>query len=678
MKHIILYIKKIIAFLMFVLESCITAISEDLQLLAFLLIVTVPDIIIKIRTDMPIFNLRSLLFNFAWFCLIVALSYNYKTKRSRTVYLCVMTTIVYLLTYSNLLYYQFYEDFLSLSLIKQLSLFFDVADATAVKVSTFDFYYWFIFALIFILLIIVSRLFKREHQNLETRNFNRLNFLRLALFAFITGILMLAPANYSQAQKFWNRPIVVQDFGLFNYHILDIYQSLGVFINHTPSEEEYTEFLAYISERNGEKIENEYTNILQGKNIIVIHAESIENFLINQKVYDVEGNLIEITPNINRLANEGLYFSNFYSQQSIGTSADSEFVFNTSLLPVNNGTIFMTHFDHKYVTTQSLLKEQGYQTLYMHGNNGSFWNRNTMYPILGYDTFYDKKAYEFDEEQEIGLGINDDLFFQQSIEYLAQTEAPYWATLITLTNHTPWAEIDKYITKDEMDVVEPAIDCATLDLYDPNGEKDATTCRYLKSARYSDWALGRFLDELEDRGMLDNTAIVLYGDHPAKLPLDEMELFYEAVGLYEDMEMSSLQYATLAHVPFIIWDKAIEHREVDTIMAEYDAGPTLQNMLGIKNIYALGNDIFSVENNIVPFINGNWTDGIIYYSYRDEKYHIIDEELYPEELIEKMILEDDYINKQMDTVIELINVSNMINKYDLIYFHEQKLKKERG
>lgn len=661
MRYVSLYIKKIIAFIMFVLESCIASISEDLQLLLFFIYISIPEIVIKIRTNMAIFNLRTLFFNLAWICLIIALSYNYKTKRSRTTYFCVILSIIYLLTYGNLVYYQFYTDFLSLSLIKQLGLFFDVADATKVNISLFDLFYWIIFALIFASLIIVPKLKRKEHLQQEIRVFHRLNFLRLAFMVFVLGILMLAPANYSQAQKFWNRPIVVEDFGLINYHILDIYQSINVFISHTPSEEEYTEFLNYMKEKNLEIIENEYTNILKGKNIIVIHAESLENFLIYEEVLDVEGEMIEITPYFNKLAREGLYFSNFYTQQSIGTSADSEFVFNTSLLPVNNGTVFLTNFDHKYVTTQSLLQEEGYVTMYFHGNNGSFWNRSSMYKVMGYDVFYEGKSFEFDEEQILGMGISDKEFFLQSIEYLKESDEPYWATLVTLTNHTPWPDEDKYLTYDGLKI-EPEIDCDILQL------EDTATCRYLKSSRYADYAFGLFWEKLEEEGMLENTAIVVYGDHPAKLPIKEMELFY-------DREMSSLEYTAITHVPFIIWSKDIEPKQIDKIMAQYDVGPTLQNMLGIKNDYALGNDIFSIEDNIVPFINGDWTDGIVYYTYRNDKYYIMDEN-YTEEMIEAMIYEEDYINKNNERVSKIIEMSNMINKYNLIEYHEKKLKEE--
>jgi len=673
MKRFSDFIKKLIAFIMLIFESCVSALTEDILLMVFLIVAIIPNLLIKIMCDMPIFNLRSLMFNLAWFCLVVALSYNYKRKKSRLIYFGVVTFLMYLLIYANILYNRFYEgSFLSLSLIKQLRLLPDVADAPASSISLFDVLYWIFFfiALGLLIYLTIKKQNKAIYKNKQRMFMNKLNFLRTALFFFVFGIVLLAPANYSQATKLWNRPIVVQDFGLYNYHILDIIKSVDVFIEHEPDEDDYDTFLAYFQEKNRNAKTNEYTNILKGKNIIVIHAESLENFLINLRVLDLEGNEVEVTPNFNRLAREGLYFSNFYSQQSIGTSADSEFVFNTSLLPVNNGTVFLTHFNRTYVTTQSLLQDQGYVTMYMHGNNGSFWNRDVMYTVLGYDLFLDKSAYTFNENQTIGLGISDYEFFQQSISYLANTNEPYYATLITLTNHTPWMDVDKYVIK-ENGVEVPDIDCEAIS---ENFDK-ATTCRYLKSARYMDWALGEFLNEMENRDLLENTAVVVYGDHPAKLPKSEIETLF---GLEEGM--TKLEYNAFTRVPFIIWyPEAIEPKEVTMVMGEYDAGPTLQNMLGIKNQYALGNDIFNLKENIVAFINGDWTDGIVYYSYNRDDYYITNPN-YTEEDIQTMILEKNYINMRNDQVAQIIEMSNLINKYDLIGYHQEKLrgKRDRG
>ena len=128
---------------------------------------------------------------------------------------------------------------------------------------------------------------------------------------------------------------------------------------------------------------NDYTDIFKGKNVIVIHGESIQQFCMETYI-----NGAELTPNLNKLAKEGLYFKNFYAQESVGTSSDSEFTFSTSLMPASSGTVAINYWDRDYTTIQKMLKNDGYYTFSMHGNNGSYWNRLNLHSSLGYDKFY--------------------------------------------------------------------------------------------------------------------------------------------------------------------------------------------------------------------------------------------------------------------------------------------------
>ena len=121
----------------------------------------------------------------------------------------------------------------------------------------------------------------------------------------------------------------------------------------------------------------------------------------------------EVTPNLNRLAKEGLFFSNFYSQVSVGTSSDAELTFNTSLMPTKSGTAFVSYSDRTYLGLPKYFNDLGYYTYSMHANNGNFWNRKAMHAQLGYKKFFDKSKYKVDKENIIGLGLSDKEFFNQ-------------------------------------------------------------------------------------------------------------------------------------------------------------------------------------------------------------------------------------------------------------------------
>ena len=181
-------------------------------------------------------------------------------------------------------------------------------------------------------------------------------------------------------------------FGIYSYHVNDLIKSIEpkvvALFGYDNALKQFKEY--YTLEK--PQIKNEYTNIFQGKNIIAIHAESIQNFVIGMKF-----NGIEVTPNLNKLAANGIYFDNFYTQVSVGTSSDTEFTLNTSLMPANIGTAFGNYFDKEYVSIPKLLKEKGYYTFAMHGNNADYWNRRVMHANLGYDRLYGKSDYNIDE-----------------------------------------------------------------------------------------------------------------------------------------------------------------------------------------------------------------------------------------------------------------------------------------
>ncbi len=426
---------------------------------------------------------------------------------------------------------------------------------------------------------------------------------------------------------------------------------------------------------------NMYTNIFKGKNVIVIHAESIQNFLIsddNRNGEPAKFNGIEVTPNLNKMAREGLYFSNFYSEESAGTSSDTEFTFNSSLLPASSGTVFMNYFDREYVTTPKLFKELGYYTASMHANMSSAWNRQNVHPKLGYDgLYYYKDSYEIDEK--IGLGLSDSSFFRQSVSHIKDIDSKYdnWYTLlIMLTNHTPFSDITRWEEENnrvyEVDYKYEVVDEVT-------GEKtvvsapymeDTTLGNYIKSAHYADASIGEFIDSLDKEGLLDDTVIIIYGDHDSKIKKTFFEKYYNYDHINDDIldednenyiEIDDYFYELNRSVPFIVWTKDMKdtkyNKEVTKVMGMVDCQPTIGNMFGFSNKYALGHDIFNIEENVVVFPSGNWLTDKIYYNSAKEAYRIIDP---------KSEITMDYINYYKDYSEKIIDISNNIITYDLI------------
>ena len=475
---------------------------------------------------------------------------------------------------------------------------------------------------------------------------------------------MLTGTDLSRLNKQWNREYVVMQFGIYVYQTNDLVASLKPQISPLFGvDSAIKEFVQYYSENKNEKSTNRYTNIYEGKNILVIHAESIQNWLIDEKI-----NGVEITPNLNRLSKEGMYFSNFHSQESVGTSSDTEFTFSTSLLPVTSGTVFVSYWDRDYsYSTANLLKDKGYYTFSMHGNNCSMWNRNNMHGKLGYDKFYCyTSAYEIDDV--IGLGLSDKSFFRQSVDIIKEIDKEndkFYGVLLMLTNHTPWSDISDISTFD-----------VTMHYNDPEtGEEkiadylEGTTIGdYIKSANYADAAIGEFINGLDEAGILDDTVIVIYGDHDAKIKASEYVRYYNYDPVTDEIKDSESEdykmidyytYELNRAVPFIIWTKNNQYSmNVTEVMGMYDVQPTLGNMFNFYNPYAIGHDIFSITDNVVIFPNSNWLTNKMYYnSQKDEGVAL--------SLSEPVSA--DYITNYNMIAEKKISISDKIIVYDLFY-----------
>ena len=600
------------------------------------------------------FQVRSIFFDMGFVILLVGLSFLVKEKRRKFYYM--FSTILMVATcVTNSLYYNYYESFISFSLLATSVFVKDVGDAvTEMVIRPCDLsYLWLIVGM-----IIAFRM-KKEKIILNKKKC----LIPLGLAAVMMGIGCAMPPynSFMRLYKFWNRVMVLDSWGPYIYQVDDLIQSLKPkFNNIFGYDKALKDTKDYYSENKKTLKANQYTGIFEGKNVIAIHAESLQDFTLG---LELNGN--EVTPNINRLVKTGIYFDNFYAQVGVGTSSDTEFTYSSSLLPSNNGTVFVNYYNDHFITMQNLLKDKGYYVFSMHGNVGDFWNRNAMHINMGYDKMYDKSSFVIDEEY--GLGLSDASFFRQVVPMIKDINdnvgKPYYGTLITLTNHTPWPDVNKY---DELDLgIDEVIDGEIV-----HRDYLNTTImgRYLKSVNYMDKAIGSFLDDMDKEGLLDNTVIIVYGDHDARIPKNQYEYMYNYDPVTDEVyseddenytEFNEYDYELSKNIPLIIWTKEMTKGvEVDTPMGMIDALPTIGNMLNVYNKYALGKDIMSIKKDegIIVFKDGSFiTDKVYYNAKSNESY-----------MISSSIIESDYISKRSEYADKLIEISNNIITYDLI------------
>ena len=570
----------------------------------------------------------------------------------------------------NSVYYTFYTSFASVSMLSLTQYIGDVGDAVVENVLQLkDMVY--IFAPI-ALTVVHFRLKKKSYyKKIELKSDRKKRMLKTlgcSVVMLVVFLVTMTSLDVSRFIKQWNKEYIVMRFGIYVYQANDLVISVQPKINsmfgYDKARKEFEEYFA----EEKPVTTNEYTNMFEGKNVIVIHAESM---MTNAMYLTFNGQ--EVTPNLNKIAKSGLFFSNFYSQVSVGTSSDSELTYNTTLMPTKSGTAFVSYSDKTYISTPKLLGEKGYYTFSMHANTAAFWNRQAMHKTLGYDRFYSKADYIVDKENVIGLGLSDKHFFAQSIEKIKEINEEHekwYGLLIMLSNHTPFSDVDKY-GEFPVDIVETVVNAEGVEEQVTYPYMEGTKLgNYFKSLHYADNALGELMDGLNQNGLLENTVVVIYGDHDARLSRKEYERLYnynfdtktfidENDEAYR--EYDSYQYELGRKVPFIIWSKDMEekgiNKEISNVMGMYDVMPTLGNMLGFNNPYALGHDIFEIgENNIVVFPNGNWVTNKMYYNSQKAAYLSLSDQVITEEEIAN---NSEYANK-------LLDVSNNIIVFDLL------------
>lgn len=643
--------------------------KTNILFLTFVITSLINALLLRAVTVKNVLDISPILADLAVILLIGSFGYVFKPKKQFR-YFFVFSLVFTLICVVNSVYYNNYVSFASFSLLKSSAQLLGVTDAVVENVMELK---DFMFLFQPVILIFVHRYLKGKgyYSKVAEAEVGKERLLNTVVVGLITlgfFISTLTSTDIGRLNKQWNPNLIMMKFGAYTYQFNDLFATLKSEINPLFGYDEAAKtFREYYGE-NKERQTNAYTDIFKGKNVIAIHAESIQNFLL-----ETSFNGEYVTPNLRKLASEGLYFSNFYAQESVGTSSDSEFTYSTSLLPASRGTVFVNYFDRDYTSIQKLLKEQGYYVFSMHGNNCTFWNRNAAHMSLGYDKFYcHKESYQLDEK--IGLGLSDKSFFKQSTEIIKQIKkehSKFYGTMIMLSNHTPfnddgtaYSDLDvqaKYTVINEEGVEEERIV--------PYLE-DTKIGYYFKSAHYADEALGEFINSLDEAGILEDTVLVIYGDHDAKLKKSEYNRFYNYNPETDDLldesdpnyvKVDYYQYELNRSVPFIIWTKDKKYQKtVDEAMGMIDVLPTLGNMLGIYNEYALGKDIFSLkegEQNVVVFPDGNWLTNTMYYSRSKEEVKLLD----PEETIST-----EFVEKNKAYAEQLISISDSIIVHDLI------------
>ena len=475
-------------------------------------------------------------------------------RKNRRIKLFVVYCIISGILFVDILYFMYFGFMPS---IRELLL---ITQIGKVKQSV----YYALNPVCFLMLIDIPIIYilLRRAKYVESEKINRNPNFLIVLFMLITVFLFLFPNNISKASFLFNR------YGIYAYHFYDLYDS---FHNNEEDLDGKTEYTGYVNKKgkNGK-----YFGIAEGKNIIIIQLESFQDFLVN-RFYNGQ----ELTPNINNLLEEDyIYFDRYYQQVGCGNTSDCEFITLNSMHSLGKRSIYKEFYDNTFYSLPIMLKEKGYKTTIFHGNDANFWNRDMIYPSMGVDNFVSFEDFEPDEI--ISFGLSDRSFFEQSFEFLKKLKGPFFTLLITLTSHNP------YYLPEELQKIEI--------LPEHQGTLFAD---YLNAVHYTDEELGRFINELKNSGIYDNSMIILYGDHSGLYPFNKetQEVMIDLLG-YE------YSYDEALNIPLIFKIPGSGLTETNSIVAgQIDFTPTVLNLLGIIETEGVlfGQDLNNSEDGFV-------------------------------------------------------------------------------
>ncbi len=396
------------------------------------------------------------------------------------------------------------------------------------------------------------------------------------------SVLLIAILIASSSISTVSRSVTNQEF--FSYHVKDI---VNYFFGNTDAVLASSQDFAY-----EKSIGGPLYGVAQGRNLIVIQVESFQNFLINR-----EYNGVEITPNLNKLiADDSIYFDNYYMQVAMGNTSDAEFATNNSLYGSEEYCTYALYDNNHYRGLPVLLAEKGYDVAAFHGYKKEFWNRSGAYRALGFKKFYSEKDYDYDEV--VGFGIRDDDFFKQSVDYIQKMKQPFYSFLVTLSNHHPFP-----LPGGEEPIPPKKGDEGTL-VYD-----------YLNSARFTDKCIGEFIEELKASDLYDNSVIAIYGDHFGLTAGDPgiQKSMTKLLGKKYDVD-------EMARIPLIIHVPGEEVTQTISISGgQMDFLPTIAYLMGFESLDTLylGQNLMTAKSGFVAegiyFPKGSFVKDNVFY-----------------------------------------------------------------
>lgn len=459
--------------------------------------------------------------------------------------------------------------------------------------------------------IIYFLLYKYVTHIKERKSLIILSFLSLGVLCTLgTSISLNQKYNYAFENDFLNvespegRFVKMTDhvqyirhFGIPQYLYRDIREAFSwKLMANSFDKNKIAQLTSFVEEYSQNK-KNDYTGLFQGKNVIMVLCESLYPSAINA----------ELTPTLHSLQNKGYNFTEHYAPLFEYNTADSEFISLTGMLPsINYGLTNYSFSNNNYSNSlPNLFKKQGYNVNSFHSGTKDFYNRTVFHNDLGFSYFYDYVDLKIKLPNDYVMfsnWIDDKDLFQAMLEN-TNLDKPFFNFVITGSGHMPYSQ------REELEENYNYIN--SLENYKSLNDE---TKMYYAAQMKLDQGIKYLIDELHKQNKLDDTVIILYGDH---YPYGITDLNIQSEIVDYSTEVSKYKGT------FIIYNSQTEGKNIENISSSFDIHPTIVNLFGLskKNWYIVGSD--ALDNNVehyVLFKNYSvFTNGVYYKNIEDLK-----------------------------------------------------------
>ncbi len=333
-------------------------------------------------------------------------------------------------------------------------------------------------------------------------------------------------------------------------------------------------------------MENEFTGMFEGKNLIIITAEAFTKEVIDPVR----------TPTLYRMAHEGIYFTDYYQPAWGGSTSTGEFSNLYGIVPTNGvASIKSMIYNNNALTIGNQLRNRGYFSVSYHNGEYTYYDRHLTHCMIGYDNFY-----AIGNGLEQGVSVIWPESDQEMIEYTVPQyidHQPFSVYYMSISGHCTYSRANNAMSAKNYHVVEN----------EPWSEP--IKCYHAANIELEN-AMTSLLRMLEDAGIADDTVIVISPDHyPYGLSSSYAwsngqsylsELYGEPAGSGFVRDKTAL----------IIWSGCLEDMDIqiDAPTFSLDILPTLSNLFGVEydSRMFVGRDVFSEQEPLVLWNDYSW------------------------------------------------------------------------